>query len=196
MSRKDKKITWGLLDYLDVFLGKVSCSDGVNGTRKRSYGATALVLFSIPLSFLVVAYGVSIIRVPKSRVSTTVVNSSSKCISKRGRERVACLRSAKGTKKTPVGASKGVGSESWPWIGAIVMFLTGVLISLIRRKQDLDRFLTIADKVIEVQKQGSTAPDLLTDALSASVSKVAPLGPRKDNSELFAPPEGVTTKPG
>lgn len=48
MSKKNKA-TKGLLDYLDIFMGRLSDSDQAGGGRKRSFGVTFCTLMQIPL---------------------------------------------------------------------------------------------------------------------------------------------------
>ena len=56
-----KKTTKGVLDYLDIFVGRLSDSDQAGGGRKRSFGVTFCTLMQIPLLLYITAVAYALV---------------------------------------------------------------------------------------------------------------------------------------
>lgn len=164
----------GVLDFFDMGTGRVSDSDQTKGKRKRSFGQTVFVQFSLPLVFLTVTYGASMIIVSYSTRPTV---SMAETINYQ-----SCIRSAKGAKekakcKTPkaqVGKSiaKILDGGKWPWIGGIVLLLCGMVFALIRREQDFSRAKELMSMGLSYAKEGKPIPGWLSSATDSAMAKI------------------------
>jgi hypothetical protein len=162
MSKKKKKKelphTRGLLDWIDIILGRFSDSDSSQpGKRKRSWGATIMFWCMIPAFTLVFAKSFQLVY---STIKTPTV-SISKNVKK---------ATPKGRKGRPVKVPTASSAKSiidWPIVSlAGLILLVGVAYSLLRRQQDLDRAIKLGRMVSEV-KHG-IAPDGTSNGSSVS----------------------------
>tara|TARA_Y100001938_G_C8014506_1_gene391847 strand:+ start:419 stop:943 length:525 start_codon:yes stop_codon:yes gene_type:complete len=138
-----EKPTRGLLDYIDITIGRVSDSDSSNpGKRKRSWGATVMFFCMIPSFTLVLAVAFNVF------ISSLSLQKAAK---KAPTTKIAVKTKRRAPKVTVATFPKPVSIE-WPIVVlASLIMLIGVSFSLFRRKQDLDRAIQLGKMVAEVK---------------------------------------------
>lgn len=168
MAKKYKGPKRGILDFLDMMVGRLSDSDTSNpGKRKRSWGATTMFFCMIPAFLLVFAVAFQVVY---SSVRTPAI------VSDHGKT----TTSAKSGKRTRTRSVKVAGPSNyidWPIITlAGVILLIGAAFALIRREQDLTRALQIGGMVAEVKNGTSNLSRAththLEETLTNAISKV------------------------
>lgn len=154
----------GFFDRLDVKLGRWSDSDGTNGKRRRSWGATVFFWLCLPMFFLIACVGISLIITSlagRGNVPKTLMQAYDKCLKVASKKELCKLPSVTAVTAT---SSKQVDLGWGPWVGSGLLVVIGFLLSIWRRKQDFDRFVESA-KAISVFVQHGKDPPL--DVLSA-----------------------------
>lgn len=180
MGEKKKRPPLGILDILDITIGRVSDSDSTQpGKRKRSWGATMMLFFAIPAFTLVGAVAFSVVY-SSVRTPTTVAAGAVKRTTAR-----------KGKKTKPVRtpqAGKLPNYIDWPIIClAGLLLCVGVAFALIRREQDLHRALKIGNMAAQI-KNGSSGTvsgethSFLESTIQSVVGKVTGHPPEKPES--------------
>ena len=160
--------TKGLLDYIDITLGRVSDSDSNDpGKRKRSWGATVMLFCMIPAFTLVFAVAFNII------VASISIKYTAKQVSVTSTKKVKSKRSSR---RSSVSFPKPVSIE-WPIVAlASLILLVGVSFSLFRRKQDLDRAIQLGKMVSQVkhgyQEGAEAVPSKVKAMLSTATEKI------------------------
>jgi len=174
-SQRDKP-RLGLLDVLDIGIGRLSDSDTTNGQRVRSFGQTVMFWMMLPLVLLVLSHAVGIVIIASSTNPTISLSSVilyGRCLkrAKTPKDRALCKRPSpsKGVKAS----AKLLDGGMWPWIGAIVLAAMGFAFALIRRTQDFNRAKELGAMYVAATSNGKKVPDFLMTAWSASVTKLS-----------------------
>ena len=145
----------GLFDRLDVRLGRWSDSDGTDGKRRRSWGATVFFWLCLPSVFLIFCVGVSLVIVSifgKSSVPKSLLTAYDKCL------KVATKKEACKAPTATSSAGKAVDLGWGPWAGSGLLLITGFLLAIWRRKQDFDRFVESAKTLSVFVTHGKDPP--------------------------------------
>lgn len=149
-------MTLGILDRLDILLGRFSDSDSASGHRRRSWGATVLFWCSLPTVCLVCALSVSL------------VVSSLCAVTNQATTKPAAKTQVTLAKKQ--GASLDIGP--WPWAGCALLVLVGASFALLRREQDFARFKEAAIVLSAFSSNGTKPPASVLSAFSGTASKI------------------------
>lgn len=192
---KPEKPTRGLLDYIDITIGRVSDSDSTQpGKRKRSWGATVMLLCAIPAFVLVLAVAFATVY-SSIRTPTVAVSTPKKSVGKGG----------KPVKTKPIkipSVGKATNYIDWPIVGLAALILcVGVAFALIRREQDLKRALKIGTMAAEIKNGSSSGTmsnethNFLETTIQSALSKVTgdtvkePELPGKTEEPVIAEPD-------
>lgn len=172
---KKKAPTLGVLDYLDIMLGRLSSRTSTDGARIRSWGVTFCILMNIPAFVLVLAFSASIIisaMSTRNHVPRKMVSAYMACVAK--------VKDVKQIKKCPqVKASSGArltdkafSFGSWPWV--CVMFLSGLgfIAMIIRNKDDIHGLSEIAQTLSVFVTKELPIPQGVWGAFAAQAQKV------------------------
>jgi len=157
----------GLLDLLDILVGRVSDSDSTQpGLRKRSWGATVMLFCLIPAYTLVFAVAFQVVY---STVRTPAVVSA--------QNKNTTTATGKKTRSKSVKIASPLNYIDWPIIAlAGGIMLIGVGFALVRREQDLTRALQITGAVAEIKNGTSNLSaathTALEETLQQSICKV------------------------
>jgi ABC-type Fe3+ transport system permease subunit len=145
----------GLLDRLDILLGRFSDSDSPTGHRRRSWGATVLFWCCVPMVVLVLSLSVSL-----------VVSSFCERPSSPTTKPVAKTQATLAKKQ---GVTLDVGP--WPFAGCGLLVLIGAAFALLRREQDFARFKEAAQVLSQFAGKGTVPPSVVS-AFTATASKI------------------------
>jgi len=172
MSKNKKKEApvRGLLDYLDITIGRVSDSDASTpGKRKRSWGATVMLFCMLPAFTLVFSVAFNLV------FTSVSIKKELKASIKPVATKTRRVRSSPVTFPKPV-------TIEWPIVFlASLILLVGVAFSLFRRKQDLDRAIQLGKMISEV-KHGTDGvlskplPDVVKSMYEKATSKIGSPG--------------------
>lgn len=179
----------GILDLLDIVMGRVSDSDSSQpGKRKRSWGATVMFYCMIPAFSLVFAVTFQVVY---SSVRTPAV------ILDQGKTTSGVAGKKTKTHKVTVAAPPNY--IGWPIVAlAGGILLLGAAFALIRREQDLTRALQIGGMVAEVKNGtsglSSTTHNMLEETLQSAISKVSGVE-TKSPSTAPADPNDIPIEP-
>lgn len=181
MKKEHTKPAMGILDVLDIVVGRISDSDStLPGLRKRSWGATVMLLCMIPAFTLVgaVAFAVvySTVKTPITTVSTPATTSTTT----NGIKVTKLIKTKPVRVSTPDKLPNYIG---WPIvILAGLILCVGVAFALFRREQDLNRALKLGGMAAEIRNgtSGTVSTEtnrFLETTLQNVVSKVTGVAP-------------------
>jgi len=180
----------GILDLLDIIVGRVSDSDSSQpGKRKRSWGATVMFFCMIPAFTLVFAVAFQVVY---SSVRTPAV------VSDQGKTTTGST--GKKTKTHKVSIASPPNYIGWPIVAlAGGILLLGAAFALIRREQDLTRALQIGGMVAEVKNGtsglSSSTHSVLEETLQSAISKVTGVETKNGKSDAAKPSETAPADP-
>lgn len=171
-----ERATWGLLDYIDIVVGRLSKSDTTGeGKRKRSWSATVLfwcLLPSIILLFSVcfrVVY--STVRAPTVSVEARSSNNTKKRGTAKGQKQPVLVKKLLGGIQLPESGYLG-----WPEVLlAVFLALLGFTFSVMSNEHDMKRVERLGSLVAAVKHGDKTSPEtisFLEKSLKEVTSKV------------------------
>lgn len=188
MSKETQSPTNGILDYLDIAIGRLSKSDSTGpGKRVRSWSATIFFFLALP-SFVLV--GSVAFRIVYSTVKAPVVK----------QELIDGASPSKKSSKLVKRLTGGIHVPKSGYLGwsetilAIVLFAAGLLFMIISNEQDLKRAKEIGTLLISIGEKRDvsdhaksaiegTLVEQLKKLSGADVDKTPPASDKKESKQ-------------
>jgi hypothetical protein len=175
MYDEQQGIHLGILDQIDLRLGRFSDSDG-SGKRRRSFGATTLFWLCLPMIFLIGCVGVAtIISALSGRplVPKELIESYNKCLAVAKKKAMCKLPAVTSGKTSKVELGWG------PWAGAALLVVIGFLLFIWRRKQDFERFKQTAETLSVFVTKEQQVPNVIIRSFEGLAEKMIGALPEK-----------------